>query len=133
MASTKAKTVEEYSDLQNSEDKKICELLRQTICTTLSNSTHKIWHGAPVWFMDENPIVAYSKQKSGIRLMFFSGADFGEAKLLPGSGKFKDASIFYNLESEVDSDELVKWLNKSKNIQWDYKNIVKNKGLLAKK
>jgi hypothetical protein len=30
------------------------------------------WHAHPVWFQDGNPTVGYSKQKPGIRLMFWS-------------------------------------------------------------
>jgi hypothetical protein len=48
-----------------------------------------------VWFLDGNPTVGYSRQKAGIRLMFWSGADFEEENLKPGTGKFKDASIIY--------------------------------------
>ena len=51
----------------------------------------KIWHRHPVWFLDGNPTVGYSKLKAGIRLMFWSGASFDEDKLQPGTGKFKDA------------------------------------------
>jgi hypothetical protein len=49
----------------------------------------------PVWFLEGNPIVGYSRLKAGIRLMFWSGASFDEDKLKPGTGKFRDASILY--------------------------------------
>ncbi len=64
--------------------------------------------------------------------MFWSGADFSEQKLRPGNGKFKDASILYNTTSEIDDNDLKDWLKKAKEIQWDYKNIVKHKGQLFK-
>jgi hypothetical protein len=82
--------------------------------------------------LDGNPIVGYSKQKKGIRLMFWSGADFEEEKLNVRGEKFKDASIFYKDSSEIDIDALKGWLIKSIAIQWDYKNIVKRKGKLEK-
>lgn len=64
--------------------------------------------------------------------MFWSGADFEEERLNVKGEKFKDASIFYNHSSEIDADELKRWLEKSRAIQWDYKNIVKRKGKLER-
>ena len=98
----------------------------------LNEAESKIWHAHPVWFLDGNPVVGYSRQKAGIRLMFWSGADFGEEKLKSSMGKFKDASIFYNSVEEIEVGELRNWLRKSRDIQWDYKNIVKRKGLLER-
>jgi hypothetical protein len=64
--------------------------------------------------------------------MFWSGADFNEADLKQGTGKFKDASIIYTNLGQIKTDDLEQWIIKSKIIQWDYKNIVKNKGKLNK-
>lgn len=64
--------------------------------------------------------------------MFWSGADFDEENLNVKGAKFKDASIFYNSVTEIKTDELKRWLNKSRQIQWDYKNIVKRKGKLER-
>ena len=113
-------------------DKEICDLLATTINKELPEAESKIWHAHPVWFMEGNPIVGYSKQKKGIRLMFWSGADFGEYDLTVTGGKFKDASIFYTLLSEINIPALTQWLRKSRDIQWDYKNLVKRKGILEK-
>jgi hypothetical protein len=126
------KDIQEYNGKQTKEDKKICDLLMGKIDKDLTKAEGKVWHGHPVWFLDGNPIVGYSKQKLGIRLMFWSGADFNEEKLVPGTGKFKDASIFYNNVAEVNSQDLKDWLGKARNIQWDYKNIVKRKGQLLR-
>lgn len=87
--------IEDYNSNQTPEDKAICNLLFKEIKKHLKKSENKIWHGHPVWFIDNNPIVGYSKQNKGIRLMFWSGADFDEEKLIAGTGKFKDASVFY--------------------------------------
>lgn len=110
----------------------ICDLLAMTIDKFLTEAESKIWHGHPVWFLEGNPIVGYSKQKPGIRLMFWSGADFEEEDLNKKGEKFKDASIFYKSIHEIDKIKLEQWLEKSKNIQWDYKNIVKRKGQLER-
>ncbi len=125
-------SIQAYNTNQSSANKSICDLLVQTIDSVLSSSESKIWHGHPVWFLDGNPIVGYSKQKPGIRLMFWSGADFEEMNLNVSGAKFKDASIFYNDVSEIELSDLERWLEKSKTIQWDYKNIVKRKGQLEK-
>ena len=62
--------IKTYNDKQTSDDKAICNLLSQTIDKELSEAESKIWHAQPVWFLDGNPIVGYSKQKAGWRLMF---------------------------------------------------------------
>jgi uncharacterized protein YdhG (YjbR/CyaY superfamily) len=121
-----------YNEQQTETDKAICQLLAATIHSELTEAERKIWHAHPVWFLDGNPIVGYSKQKKGIRLMFWSGADFDEEKLSIKGGKFKDASIFYTDASEINTKDLVEWLQKSRQIQWDYKNIVKRKGKLER-
>ena len=82
--------------------------------------------------MEGNPTVGYSKLKAGIRLMFWSGADFGEGKLKPGTGKFKDASIVYTSMGQVSEKDLKRSLKKAREIQWDYKNIMKRKGRLER-
>jgi len=122
--------IQAYNDKQTAVDKAIFDLLANTIDNELTEAESKIWHAHPVWFLDGNPIVGYSKQKAGIRLMFWSGADFEEENLNVRGAKFKDASIFYNTISEIETTELKRWLKKSRDIQWDYKNIVKRKGQL---
>ncbi|MCX6611957.1 MAG: DUF1801 domain-containing protein [Acidobacteria bacterium] len=119
-----------YNEKQEPDQRELCDLLAQEIDKKLPGAENKIWHGHPVWFLDGNPIVGYSKQKPGIRLMFWSGADFGEAQLNVVGQKFKDASIFFNGVSEVKVSDLRRWLKKSQEVQWDYKNIVKRKGRL---
>ena len=124
------KEIEEYNKNQSSDDRNICDSLANIIDNELQEAECKIWHAHPVWFLDNNPIVGYSKQKAGIRLMFWSGADFEEESLNIRGKKFKDASIFYNNESQIKLNDLKGWLKKSEEIQWDYKNIVKRKGHL---
>lgn len=126
------KEIELYNDKQVLIDKEICHQLAALICEELTEAESKVWHAHPVWFIEGNPIVGYSKQKAGIRLMFWSGSDFDESLLNVRGAKFKDASIFYNNLAEVHFDDLKRWLQKSREIQWDYKNIVKRKGQLVK-
>lgn len=124
--------IKAYNVKQSAVDKEICNLLAKTIDSELTEAENKIWHAHPVWFLDGNPVVGYSKLKYCIRLMFWSGADFDEPKLVMGTGKFRDASIRYNIVEDIRITELKRWLKKSRNIKWDYKNIVKRKGVLEK-
>ena len=124
--------IQAYNDALSEDDREICEILSREIDRGLPDSLSKIWHAHPVWFLDGNPIVGYSRQKPGVRLMFWSGADFGEEALNVKAIKFKDASIFFNAVSEVSKKDLRRWLGKAETIQWDYKNIVKRKGRLER-
>lgn len=124
--------IKAFNNEQTDADKEICDLLATTISSKLIEAENKIWHRHPVWFLEGNPTVGYSKQKKGIRLMFWSGADFDEENLNVKGKKFKDASIFYNHVSEIETEDLIRWLKKSREIQWDYKNIVKRKGKLER-
>jgi hypothetical protein len=126
------KEIKAYNESQISGDKEICHQLATIIDNELTEAECKIWHSHPVWFLGGNPIVGYSKQKAGIRLMFWSGADFEEEALSVKGKKFKDASVFYNNFSEIKANDLKRWLKKSREIQWDYKNIVKRKGQLER-
>lgn len=126
------KDIQSYNDQLSISDKVIADFLALVLTRGLPKATAKIWHSHPVWFINGNPIVGYSKQKPGMRLMFWSGADFDEKKLKVKGEKFKDASIFYNDIEEIEEEYLQRWLKKAIDIQWDYKNIVKRKGQLIR-
>lgn len=64
--------------------------------------------------------------------MFWSGASFDDDGLKPGTGKFKDASVTFSSADQIDAGDLRRWLERSRDIQWDYKNIVKRKGVLER-
>ncbi|MES2824895.1 MAG: DUF1801 domain-containing protein [Pseudomonadota bacterium] len=121
-----------YNEKQEANHIELCDLLAKEIDTNLPGAESKIWHAHPVWFLDGNPVVGYSKQKPGIRLMFWSGADFEEDSLNIVGKKFKDASVFFNEASEMNKLDVRRWLNKAQEIQWDYKNLVKRKGRLER-
>ena len=126
------KETQAYNDAQGPADREICNDLAKEICRHLPKGENKIWHRHPVWFLDGNPIVGYSKLKGGVRLMFWSGATFDEERLMLGTGKFKDASITYTSADQINVKDLGRWLKKAETIQWDYKNIVKRKGVLKR-
>ncbi len=122
--------IQNYNNALSEEYKAISDQLAEIITKNLPEAENKIWHSHPVWFLDGNPIVGYDKLKNGLRLLFWSGASFEENQLKPGTGKFKDASKTYTSMDEINVEDIERWLQKSKEIQWDYKNIVKRKGVL---
>lgn len=120
-----------YNAAQSPDDKAICDALAKTIDRHLAGAECKIWHRHPVWFLDGNPIVGYSKLKNCVRLLFWSGQSFEESGLSP-EGSFKAAEARYTAKDQIDTGDLKRWLAKSSEIQWDYKNIVKRKGKLER-
>jgi len=121
--------IQTYNDKQSSGDKEICDQLSTIFDKELTNAESKIWHSHPVWFLDGNPIVGYSKLKNCIQLLFWSGQSFDETKL-KRVGNFMAAEIRYTSIDQIIIDDLYRWLQKAESIQWDYKNIVKSKGQL---
>ena len=124
-------SIDEFHAAQQAGDRRICDALRRVIDRGLPEAESKIWHGHPVWFLDGNPIVGYSKLKFCIRLLFWSGQSFTTPGLAP-EGKFKAAELRFTDVSQIDEEALLRWLAESREVQWDYKNIVKRKGKLIR-
>ncbi len=121
------KDIQAYNKAQAKDRRAVCEVLVREIQPRLPEAESKIWHGAPVWFLNDNPVVGYDILKGCVRLLFWSGQSFGEPGLLP-EGSFKAAEARYTSPDQVNTDDLARWLEKSIAIQWDYKNIVKRRG-----
>ena len=109
----------------------IVDALAPLLSQSLPKADARIWHRAPVWFIDGNPIVGYASRKKHVTLLFWSGQSFDEPALKP-EGSFKAAEIHYTDPSQINAADLARWLDKAQAIQWDYKNIVKRKGKLEK-
>lgn len=124
-------TIAAYHRAQTKDDKAICDLFKKEIDAALPKAESKVWHGHPVWFLDGNPIVGYHKLKDCVRILFWSGQSFEEDGLAP-EGSFKAAEARYTTPKDVKVGALRRWLAKSKKIQWDYKNIVKRRGVLER-
>jgi hypothetical protein len=120
-----------YNQSQSPGDRAICQLLAEQIDRHLPEAENRIWHAHPVWFLDGNPVVGYSKLKNCVRLLFWSGQSFDEDGLAP-EGTFKAAEARYTAADQVDVAALERWLAKARDIQWDYKNVVKRKGKLER-
>ena len=123
--------IEDYNNSQTSADKEICDQLANIINKNLSDAESKIWHAHPVWFLDGNPIAGYSKLKDSVRLLFWSGQSFDEDELI-NEGSFKAAEFRYTSAGQIIPEDVNRWLDKAKEIQWDYKNLVKRKGVLIR-
>jgi hypothetical protein len=125
------KEIDAYNAALPADRRAVCERLAQEINQGLPEAEYKIWHGSPVWFLDGNPVAGYANRKNDIQLLFWSGQSFDE----PGleiEGTFKAAQVRYTEVGQIDSAALQRWLQKSRDIQWDYKNIVKRKGRLER-
>ena len=125
------KDVQAYNKAQSTEDKEICITLAEEINRNLPDAENKIWHAHPVWFLEGNPIVGYSKLKDSVRLLFWSGQSFDEDGLQK-EGSFKAAEMRYTSAKQIKKGDLKRWLDKAREIQWDYKNIVKRRGVLER-
>lgn len=125
------KSITEYNEKQTGASKEICEKLAHEIMNGLPDAESKVWHAAPVWFLDGNPVTGYAVRKDNVQLLFWSGQLFDEPEL-EKEGSFKAAQVRYTDESEINADDLSRWLKKAEAIQWDYKNIVKRKGELVR-
>ncbi len=125
------KDIQSYNSNQTGINKLICELLSKQIQNNLTDAESKIWHGAPVWFLDGNPVTGYDVLKDCVRLLFWSGQTFDETGL-KAEGSFKAAEARFTSVDQIDQEDIERWLEKSKIIQWDYKNIVKRRGELKR-
>ncbi len=124
-------TTQAYHEALAPADREIAERLAKEIATALPEAENKVWHGHPVWFLEGNPIVGYSKLKSCVRLLFWSGQSFDEPGLQP-EGRFKAAEARFTAAAQVNAKDLRRWLKKAREIQWDYKNLIKRKGKLER-
>lgn len=118
-----------YQDRLDAEARPICDLLLETIERELPDADRKVWHAHPVWFFDGNPVVGYSRLKASVRLLFWSGQSFGEPELT-AEGTFQAADARYTAPDEIDIEAIRRWLVKARDIQWNYRDIRLNRGLV---
>ncbi len=123
--------IQDYHQQLTDAERAIAEKLYEAICRHLPQAEHKIWHRHPVWFLDGNPVVGYCKLKNWMRLLFWSGQSFDEPELV-AEGSFKASEARITDVSQINEDDMARWLGKCESIQWDYKNLVKRKGVLER-
>jgi len=132
-ASSGADAIEHYDKTQTAEHAAICRALRVEIDAVLPKATSKIWHGSPVWFIRENPVVGYNvTAKKGVNLLFWNGQSFGEPAL-KAAGKFRAAQVQFTAVSEIDRKALRRWLKSAGTDIWDGRSYFLSQKALQKK
>ena len=119
-------SVAAYARAQSPDLRSICGQLQAEIDRALPKATSRIWHGSPVWFLGENPVVGYSVRQKRVDLMFWSGQLFNDPHLTP-LGKDKAAQVSIEDESGINLPELRRWLNKAGTIVFDYAGTYRQK------
>ncbi|MEN9706568.1 MAG: hypothetical protein RIS31_134 [Actinomycetota bacterium] len=121
--------IDDYNSVLESESRQVAETIRAMIGKTIPEAEGKVWHGHPVWFIAGNPVVGFSLKKSGIELLFWSGQSFPTVGLTP-VGKYQAAGLQGLTNNNLGTLPIVQWLRESEQIQWDYKNLPKNRTLV---
>jgi len=107
-----------YTQAQPLAFRTICELLGELIDRALPKATSKVWHGSPVWFIDDNPVVGYNATAKAVNLLFWNGQAFDEAGLKP-VGKYRAAQATFGDAAEIDPKVIRRWLKKAKSDVFD--------------
>lgn len=131
MPGVKHATIEAFNAAQRGEDRDICDALRAEIDRGLPEAESRIWHAHPVWFLEDNPIVGYSRLKHCVRLLFWSGQSFETPGLAP-EGSFKAAEARFTAAEQIDRALIGQWLDAARVMQWDCRNLIRRKGRLER-
>jgi hypothetical protein len=79
----------------------------------MPKATSRVWHGSPVWFVGETPVVGHNVvAKGGVALVFWNGRAFGDPALEP-VGKFNAARVRFTEVSQIKATSLRRWLRKA--------------------
>lgn len=120
----KADPIVAYSRVHAPAFGKMCEALRELIATAIPKATSKVWHGSPVWFIGENPVVGYSVTAKTVNLLFWNGQTFNEPALKP-VGKYGAAQAAFTNAAEIDPKTVRRWLKNAKSDVFDSKAFFK--------
>ncbi len=112
-----------YDAAQPAAEASVCRKLRAEIERALPDATSKVWHGAPVWFLGDTPVVGYNvPAKGGVLLLFWNGQAFGDP-VLKSIGKFRAAQTQFGEASEIKITPLRRWLKMARTEIWDVGSI----------
>ncbi|MDH6532116.1 hypothetical protein M2119_000353 [Aurantimicrobium minutum] len=114
--------VEKYNAAASAENSAVIGFLFKEFQQALPTATFKVWHGAPVWFLEDIPVVGYQDHTHGTKVLFWSGKDFSEPGLL-GLGKHRAAGITYTDVASINVEDLRRYLRLSTEIIWDYRSL----------
>ena len=110
--------ISQYHKKHSSQQAKVMKALREELDRALGQEHSKLWHGAPVWFVDQNPVAGYSVNSRGVCLLFWNGKAFDDASL-HAVGKFFAAELRYTDASEVQVSKLRRLIRQAKTNVWD--------------
>jgi hypothetical protein len=122
--STPVDPIAAYSEAQPVAFRDMCDALRKLIDAALPKADSRVWHGSPVWFIEENPVVGYNTTAKSVKLLFWNGQAFDEACLKP-VGKYRAAQAVFAEASEIDPKLVRRLLNKAKSDIFDSKTFFK--------
>ena len=113
-----------YSAAQSPPFTAICDELRDLIAAALPNASCKVWHGSPVWFIEENPVVGYNATAKTVNLLFWNGKAFAEPGLEP-VGKYQAAQATFTDAAQIEPAVIRRWLKKARADVFDSKTFFK--------
>jgi hypothetical protein len=113
-----------YAQAQPPGFRTMCDLLRELVDMALPNATSKIWHGSPVWFIDDNPVVGYNATVKSVNLLFWNGKALDDPDLEP-VGKYGAAQAIFHDVAEIDPKAIRRWLKKARANVFDSKAFFK--------
>jgi hypothetical protein len=101
-----------YAQAQPPAFRTVCDALRALITAAHPKATSRVWHGSPVWFFEENPVVGYNATAKAVNLLFWNGQAFDEPDLKP-VGKYGAAQAVFREAAEIDAKAIRRWLKKA--------------------
>jgi hypothetical protein len=125
--------IQDYNAKQPPELAAVCDALRAEIDGALPKAESKIWHGAPVWFIEGYPVAGYSIKAKKVSLLFWNGQNLGEPMLQP-MGKHFAAEVMLANSAELDRAGIRRCLVKAgKNVFKDYASLRQGSAAKPKK
>ena len=115
--------VQAYLDAQTPQHGDICRRLVAEIRRCLPQSTARLYHGSPAWFIGENAVVGVSvKANAGVTLLFWNGQAFKDQALIP-VGQFNAAQLSFQAVDQFNTKMLRRLLKKAGMDIWDFARI----------
>jgi len=117
-ASAAGDPIAAYDRAQSPAFCEMCDVLRKLIDASIPKADCKVWHGSPVWFIDDNPVVGFNATAKTVNLLFWNGQAFDEPALVP-VGKYRAAQAVFRDASEIEPAVVRRWLKKARSDVFD--------------
>jgi Domain of unknown function (DU1801) len=119
--------IQTYLEAQTPEHADICRRLLSEIRRCLPESSARLYHRSPAWFIGENAVVGVSvKARAGVTLLFWNGQAFEDEALLP-VGQFRAAQLSYQAVSQIKTKMLRRLLKRAGRDIWDFAGLRKGR------